>query len=178
MNAQQHSAPWWYRVAARIVPSRCREIPEAANPTWPDGSPRIVLRQVALLSRRCYLQQFGCSEDPQFMHSHPARRMLVLGLWGRYTEHRIAGEPIERRAPYFYTMDASHVHHVQNPGPGHTSIFLMLGLRHDHPVGDKRYYGAPAQWDPRQVAANGRPFRPITRFQSWHAHIQQLVERI
>lgn len=190
---RQQPPPWWYLLLAWLFPKRCREIPEADNPTWCEhrdpvvsgptmhgtcrqcgAPPRIVLRQFAIIKRRFYLQQFACSEDPRFMHSHPARRMFVFGLWGGYTEHRIAGKPIERRAPYLYTMDGGHVHHVQNPGPGHTSLFLMLGLQHDDPIGDKRYYGAPLQVDDDFDGHD----RPSTLWKPWKLHIRRKVARI
>lgn len=209
----QHPRPWWYSLALRVCPSRCREIPEADNPTWcehrdpfqpgdaiepinADGpverpewaervglgwckvcgaAPRILLRQVALWRRRWYLQQFACSEDPRFMHSHPAKFMCVIGLWGGYTERRIAGAPIERRAPYVYTMDAGHVHHVQRPGPGHTSLFCMFGVRHDVEGEDKTYYGTPV--DESDATALGLGF-PATITRPWKTHIRCKVARI
>lgn len=168
---RQHPAPWWFRLAQRFFPDRCREIPEPDSPTWPDGSPRILLRQVSIWKRRWYLQQFACSEDPRFMHSHPAKFMVVLGLWGGYTEQRIAGAPKVRTAPYFFTMDAGHVHHVQKPGPGHTSLFLMFGIQHDDPVGDKKYFGAPVIDDQGDEG-------PATRTRTWQRHIKKKVARI
>lgn len=186
----QHDAPWWYRLLARLFPTRCREIPEADNPTWCrhraplelgecsicGAPPRIVLRQFAILKRRFYLQQFACSEDPRFMHSHPARYSIVLGLWGRYTERRIAGRAYERVAPYLYTLDGSHVHHVQHPGPGHTSLFLLLGLQHESATEGKRYYGIP-QPALHAPDADG-PELPETVYREWRDHIVRKVERI
>lgn len=78
----EHPAPWWYRLAARYFPDRCREIPEARNPE------RVVLRQVALVKRYVYLQQFASPEDPRFMHSHQWHRTFAFGLWGSYREAR------------------------------------------------------------------------------------------
>lgn len=194
----QASQPWWYRLLAKLWPSRCREIPEADNPTWCEhktpitdhsqgsghigycetcGAPaRIVLRQFALIKRRCYLQQFACAEDPRYMHSHPAKYMIALGLWGSYVEHRIAGAPIERRAPYVYSMDAGHVHHVQDVSAGHTSIFLMLGLQHDDPIGDKVYLGAPVR--AAEPPGGGDTPPPTTLTRSWKQHIRRKVARI
>lgn len=116
---REHPAPWWYRLLARLFPGRVREIPEAVNPD------RIVLRQFAIIKRYVYLQQFASSEDPRWMHSHQWRRTIAIGLWGRYTERR---HNVYRtvRAPYLYTMGADVVHHVQDPSPGHTSIFVGL----------------------------------------------------
>ena len=162
----QHPAPWWYRLAVRLVPSRCREIPEARSPD------RIVLRQVAIAKHHWYLQQFASAEDPRYMHSHPFRGMIAIGLWGRYTEHRIAGASIERRAPYLYTMDGSHVHHVQEVSPGHTSLFLGFGRAADDSPGDKRYYGVPG---PTSWTGS---LSPITVFRSWQQHIVEKVKRI
>ena len=166
----QHPAPWWYRLLARLWPSRCREIPEANNPTWPDGSPRIVLRQFALVKRYVYLQQFACPEDSRFMHSHPYAFMLAIGLWGSYTERRIAGATKKRRAPYLYIMDGGHVHHVQAPGAGHTSIFLGLFRAADGSQGDKHYYGTPTP---------GGLGQPATTYRAlWSEHIREFVKRI
>lgn len=127
-----HPAPWWYRLAAKIWPGRCREIPEAVNPD------RIVLRQVAIVKRYCYLQQFASSEDKNWMHSHQWYWTIALGLWGSYTEWRMAGRARHHKAPYFYMMDERVVHQVLNPGPGHTSIFIGLwrndDLKHYYPV--------------------------------------------
>jgi hypothetical protein len=144
-----HPAPWWYRLATRLIPDRCREIPEAVNPS------RIVLRQVAIWKRHAYLQQFAISEDPRYMHSHQWRRMFAIGLWGGYREMRIAGRPRYRAAPYFYTMDDSVVHQAQVPSPGHTSLFVGLGRDDDL----KYYYDA------------------LTRTH-WAEHIRKKVKRI
>lgn len=198
----QHPRPWWYRLALRLWPSRCREIPEADNPTWCEhrrpitlddcgaggceredigtcfecgAPPRILLRQVALRKRRWYLQQFACSEDPRFMHSHPAKLMIVIGLWGGYTERRIAGAPITRTAPYVYTMDRGHVHHVQKPGAGHTSLFLMFGVQHDAEIGDKQYFGTPRDESTLVDVLVGSP---LTVTRHWKAHIRRKVARI
>lgn len=164
----QHPKPWWYRLAERIAPHRCREIPEAQNPD------RIVLRQVALVYRHVYLQQFASGEDPRFMHSHQWRRMIAIGLWGKYSEARISGPDRVRRAPYFYTMDASVVHHVQEPGPGHTSIFIGLGRDDDL----KFYYGAPDLANPEGYMVPSMGQKPATYRTPWHQHIQKMVKRI
>lgn len=171
----QHAAPWWYRLLAHVWPSRCREIPEAANPTWPDGSPRIVLRQFAIVKRYVYLQQFACAEDPRFMHSHPYTFNVAIGLWGSYVERRIAGASRCRRAPYVYTLDAGHVHHVQAPTAGHTSIFIGLGRAVDGSPGDKRYFGTPTDVT---TEAHEHGAQSITRSKLWTLHIQKKVKRI
>jgi hypothetical protein len=179
-TAEQHAAPWWYRLLARLFPTRCREIPEANNPKWPDGSPRIVLRQFAIWKRRWYLQQFACREDPRFMHSHPFAFMIAIGLWGRYVEHRIAGPARERKAPYLYTLDSGHVHHVQSVTAGHTSLFLGFGPGHDGGIRDKRYYGAPTECVPTLEVA-GRVVQgeaPRTATRPWREHIKEQVARI
>jgi hypothetical protein len=106
------------------------------------------------------------------MHSHPYRHIFALGLWGSYKEHRIAGAPFTRRAPYFYTMDSGHVHHVQDVTPGHTSVFVGLARAKDSTPGDKRYYGVPRE----SFLLN--PPAPLTRFTTWQAHIKQKVARI
>lgn len=144
----EHPAPWWYRVAERYFPERCREIPEARNPE------RIVLRQFAVIKRYLYLQQFASSEDCRYMHSHQWHRTFALGLWGSYTEQR---HNLRRRvkAPYFYTMGKDVIHHVIWPSPGHTSLFL--GLWRDD---NMKYYFKVGQGIP------------------WKAHIKVQVKRI
>lgn len=149
----EHPKPWWYKLAERLVPDRCREIPEAQNPN------RIVLRQVALVKRYAYLQQFASGEDTRFMHSHQWRRMIAIGLWGGYLECRLKGWGKRRSAPYFYTFDDSLVHHVQEPTPGHTSIFI--GLWRDDNM--KFYYDFHSTQD-RKVL--------------WSDHIKKMVKRI
>ena len=146
---KHHPAPWWYRLAERWFPDRCREIPEAQNPD------RIVLRQVALVLRHVYLQQFASSEDPRWMHSHQWRWTIAIGLWGFYSEFRMAGEMRIRIAPYFYVMDETVVHQVQKPSPGHTSIFI--GLWRDDNL--KQYF-------------------PADTAVSWEDHIKVKVKRI
>jgi hypothetical protein len=145
---REHPAPWWFHLLSRWFPDRCREIPEAVNPD------RIVLRQFAIVKRYCYLQQFASSEDARFMHSHQWRRVFALGLWGSYTEQR---HNIKRLvvAPYFYTMGRDVVHHVQDPSPGHTSIFFGV-FRDD---------------DLKQYFETGRGI-------PWEQHIQKMVKRI
>ncbi len=199
--------PWWYSLALRIAPGRCREIPEAQNPD------RIILRQVALVKNRrelqllaltkilfasgwrerfwrsvlwlasfanVYLQQFASDEDPRFMHCHPYKFMIAIGLWGGYTEHRIAGAPKRRRAPYLYTMDGGHVHHAQAVTKGHTSIFAGFGRAIDGTIGDKHYYGVPVDANPKRrfVPSASMGQKPETRRTLWSDHIKVFVERI
>jgi len=147
--AKEHPAPWWYRLAECWFPDRCREIPEAVNPD------RIVLRQFALVKRYAYLQQFASSEDSSWMHSHQWLRTIAIGLWGSYTERRIAGWARRVCAPYLYTMDAGVVHHVLHPSLGHTSIFIGLWRNDDL----KKYY----------FSDQGVP---------WEEHIKVKVKRI
>lgn len=165
LEPAQHPAPWWYRFLVWLWPSRCREIPEAVNPG------RVVLRQFAIVKGRWYLQQFASAEDPRFMHSHPFRFMFAIGLWGSYIERRIAGAPRRRRAPYLYTLDGGHVHHVQAPSRGHTSLFLGFGRAADGSEGDKRYFGTPVDG-----ASDG--LGPETRAALWYDHIREQVKRI
>lgn len=121
----EHPAPWWYRLAARWFPHRCREVPEAQDPD------RIVLRQFAIVRRYVYLQQFAGSEDAGWMHSHQWWRTFAFGLWGSYTERRLGGDFGRRvRAPYAYSMGRDVVHQIRAPSPGHTSIFIGV-LRDD-----------------------------------------------
>jgi hypothetical protein len=148
-EVNEHPKPFWYRLAERICPGRCREIPEAVNPD------RIVLRQVALWKRFAYLQQFSSGEDFNFFHSHQWSRTIAIGLWGQYVEERIAGPLRLRRAPYLYTMGADVVHRVDCPSPGHTSVFI--GFFRDDDL--KHYY-------PRE----GRRL--------WSEHIKVMVRRI
>lgn len=119
-----HDAPWWYRLAARVLPSRCREVPEARNPE------RTLLRQAALVLRWAYLQGFASGEDPEWYHGH-GRWLLVVGLWGGYTEHRPGQPPQRRRAPYAFVMAPGELHAVDTPTRGHTSlaVFLSKGQR-------------------------------------------------
>lgn len=120
----QHPAPWWFRLLNRFFPDRCREIPEATDPS------RVVLRQFAIWKRYIYLQQFAGSENIEWYHSHQWRRTFAIGLWGSYTESRLN---ITRRiqAPYFYTMGPDVIHQVTVPSPGHTSIFIGLWRNDD-----------------------------------------------
>lgn len=143
-----HPAPWWYRLAERLAPDRCREIPEATDPT------RVVLRQVALIKRYLYVQQFASGENPEWMHSHQWLRTFALGLWGGYRERR---HNISRwvSAPYAYTMGVDVIHQVIDPTPGHTSLFLGL-FRND----DLKQYFRTHQGTP------------------WEDHIQVKVKRI
>jgi hypothetical protein len=140
----EHPPVWWFKVAQRLFPDRCREIPEAVNPA------RIVLRQFALVKRSVYLQQFAGPEDPRWMHSHQWKRTIAIGLWGWYLEVRQHPNgwylPQWRRAPYLYTMDEKVVHRVDVPSKGHTSIFI--GLWRDDDL--KNYHstetGAKVPW--------------------------------
>lgn len=170
--AVEHPAPWWFRLANRYFPARCREIPEAQNPD------RIVLRQVALFKRYVYLQQFAGPEDSRYMHSHQWHRTIAIGLWGGYTEQRIAGPARRRTAPYFYTMDSSVVHHVQSVTPGHTSIFI--GLWRDDDL--KHYYGAPAltegHYSVDVFTGEFTALMPQTFRTLWSNHIKKMVARI
>jgi hypothetical protein len=145
---KEHPAPWWYNILNWLFPDRCREIPEAVNPD------RFVLRQFAIVKRYVYLQQFASSEDAQWMHSHQWRRTFAIGLWGSYTEVR-HGIRRRVRAPYFYTMGPDVVHRVEDPSPGHTSIFV--GLFRDDSL--KRYFPSDG----------GMP---------WEEHIKVKVKRI
>lgn len=139
-RVEVYSAPWWFRLAMRWFPDRCREVPEAVNPD------RIVMRQFALIRRHLYLQNFSSSEDARFMHSHQWRWTVALGLWGGYIERRLGGNWRKcRRAPYFYVMGHDVIHHVTNPSPGHTSLFLGIGPIHGVP---KEYFrtGSGVAW--------------------------------
>ncbi len=156
-----HPQPWWYRLAARVAPGRCREIPEATDPT----GQQIVLRQVALVHRYVYLQQFSSSENPNWMHSHQWAYTFAIGLWGAYTEHRPGARARTRRAPYAYGMDSEVVHHVQNPSPGHTSIFVGF-FRDD----DLKYYHEVVHLAGLRVRTG------VSRL--WSDHIKVMVKRI
>jgi hypothetical protein len=158
----QHPKTWWFKLAERWFPDRCREVPEAVNPN------RIVMRQFALFGRHLYLQQFCSDEDPRFLHCHQWHRTVALGLWGAYTEHRMAGPEKRRRAPYCYTMGPDVIHHVQKVTPGHTSLFLGLWRNDDL----KHYYGAP------QTLADKSAMEPGTFRRTWDSHIKKMVKRI
>jgi hypothetical protein len=150
VTRRAHAATWWYVLAERWFPERCREIPE---PQTPD---RIMLRQVALVYRYAYLQQFASSEHTDWMHSHQWKYTFSLGLWGNYIERRLAGPLLLRHAPYAYWMDASVIHQVLCPSAGHTSLFV--GLFRDDDL--KHYY----------------PSKPYKRL--WSDHIKVMVKRI
>lgn len=143
MEHVQHPPTWWFRLLAWLWPSRCREIPHPRQPTWPDGSPRILLRQFSIRLGHWYLQQFACNEDEK-LHSHPYRFMIALGLWGGYLEERAAGRPRRKSAPYFYTMDDTVTHHVRDVRPGHTALFLGFGRAPDGDDADKHYFARPS----------------------------------
>lgn len=168
-SALEYPRTWWYRLALRLMPSRCREIPEPQDPT------RIIMRQVAIVKRFAYLQQFCGGEDARYYHSHPWRRTFAIGLWGAYTERRLAGPPRRRLAPYCYVMDASVVHNVSDVSPGHTSIFVGIGR--DESL--KAYYGAP-----HRVAHDADDIEPTTIVKpalgpnDEPGHIKKLVARI
>ena len=127
----EHPAPWWYRLASRVVPGRCREIPEALHPN------RILLRQVAIIRRHVYLQSFASSEDAGWMHSHEFRRAIAIGLWGSYIESTPGDEGVVK-APYVKCMGPGMMHRVSHPSPGHTS--LLIGTRR---VSSRTYYRTP-----------------------------------
>ena len=145
----QHPAPWWFRLLRWAFPNRCREVPEAQNPG------RILLRQFAIIKYHCYLQQFASGEDPEWMHSHQFKRVVAIGLWGAYTEWRMAGPPRKRSAPYLYSMGCDVVHHVMDPSKGHTSIFFGWGRDEDL----KEYF-------------------PTGQGVLWSDHIKVMVKRI
>lgn len=151
MSTKQWPAPWWYRLAVRFIPDRCREIPEATDPDT------ILLRQVAIWKQHAYLQQFASGENPDWMHSHPWRFMIAIGLWGSYIETRMAGPTRMRRAPYLFFLDNRSVHHVTDPARSHTSIFIGLGRKTDN----KHYFEYP----------------PKVKVH-WMAHIQRMVKRL
>jgi hypothetical protein len=121
---EQAPAPWWYRLASRFLPARCREVPEARKPE------RTLLRQAALVLRTVYLQGFASGEDPEWYHGH-GRWLLVVGLWGGYRELRPGQPPCTRRAPYAFLMAPGELHAVDAPTRGHTSlaVFLSRGQR-------------------------------------------------
>lgn len=139
------------------MPDRCREIPEATDVT----GQTILLRQVALVKRYLYLQQFANSEAHNWMHSHQWLRTVALGLWGSYTERR-HGITRRIRAPYLYTMGADVIHQVVYPSTGHTSLFLGLWRRDDL----KHYF-----W-----VKDGAP--PTLVGQHWEEHVKVQVKRI
>ena len=152
-----HPRPWWFRLALLLAPDRCREIPEATDPT----GKTILLRQVALVKRYLYLQQFASSENPNWMHSHQWRRTVALGLWGSYTERR-HGVSRRKWAPYLYTMGPDVVHQVVDPSRGHTSLFLGVWRRDEL----KHYF-----W-----VREGNP--PTLIGQPWDEHVKVMVARI
>ena len=150
-----HPAPWWFRLAQRWFPNRCREIPEPTDPN------RTLIRQFALWKRHVYLESFSSSENQLWMHSHQWRWTIAIGLWGSYIERRLAGRWLKfRDAPYCYVMGHDVVHNVDQPTAGHTS--LLIGLWRD----DSMKYYFP-------TAANALDER-----RPWSAHIQRFVTRL
>lgn len=150
---KHHPKPLWFKFLERVIPSRCREVPEATDPD------RILLRQFAIIKGRAYLQQFASGENPLHYHSHPWRRgTLAIGLRGSVTDHGLVGYWRHRvvKAPYFRYMGPNTVHNTTDPSPAHMSIFLGLGKKTD----DKGYWGEPAE--------------PT----HWTDHIQKLVRRL
>jgi len=147
----QSKQPWWYRLALRSAPERCREIPEAQNPD------RTLLRQVALISRRVYLQQFVSGEDDRYFHRH-AGPVLAIGLRGTYVDSSLlpeGGMLIKRvRAPYVRYMNSSHAHRVTHP-QRQCSIFVLLRRKQERTYTDGR-----------------------GRFWPWQEHVKKQVERI
>lgn len=132
-----HPPTWWFRLAQRMVPTRCREIPEVIS-SQPGNREVVLLRQVAIVKERLYLQQFASGEHSAYFHSHPwIGGTVALGLWGQVTDRLLApARPAKRvRAPYLRVMGPGHVHQTQDPSPGHTSLFLGLGHKTD-----RKYY--------------------------------------
>jgi hypothetical protein len=140
-----HPAPWWYRLAALVVPGRCRVVPESLRPS------QVLLRQVALVSRRVYLQGFASGEHIDWAHSHGAW-VLVLGLYGACSEWR-PGRTKARSAPYCYLMAPGEFHQVVAPTPGHTSIAI--------------YFAEPARF-----------YAPVAAIKHWTEHVRKRVRRV
>lgn len=131
-----HKPCWWWRVAKRLFPSRCREIPRADRPDV------VLIRQVELIKDRAYLQQFAAAEEVGEYHSHPwAGGTLAIGLAGWLQEEEPFAPESMRYwlAPYFRVMSAGHIHRTAQVGRGHTSIFIGLGKKTD----EKFYYDLP-----------------------------------
>lgn len=133
----------WFDIAKKLLPSRCREVPLATDPS------RILLRQCALWKKRVYLQQFMCSEEQGWFHSHPWRRgTIAIGLRGELYETRLGG-PVQGfrwKAPYFRIMGPNFYHRSFLPR-NHLSIFIGLGEKTD----DKFYVPVKARvrWSDR-----------------------------
>lgn len=154
---QHYPAPWWYRLANVVFPSRCREIPESTDPD------RILLRQFAIIRRYVYLQQFASSEAEDWFHAHNWFIIVAIGLWGGYKEEIMPPghtpiEKFERRAPYLTFMDRTIRHRVSCPSTGHTSLSIGLGPNY----GDRTYFH------------RNDPSTPV----SWQNHVKKLVRRI
>ena len=125
---------WWFKLCEKVIPSRCREIPEATDPN------QILLRQVAIWREHIYLQQFASSENLDFYHTHPwSHGTIAIGLYGKLAEWLPSG-PIYRKiwkAPYFRYMGPQFLHSSAPFGPGHTSVFIGLGKKTN-----RKYYHA------------------------------------
>ena len=148
---KQWPKTWWYRLAERWFPSRCREVPEATD------SNQVLIRQFAIVKKYIYLQQFASSENAKWMHSHPwSWGTVAIGLWGSVDDKHLGNDlrTKRKRAPYFNYYGPTLVHQSTNPSSGHTSIFIGLGRKTD----DKNYF-------------------PAIR-KHWLRHIQKLVARI
>lgn len=131
-NPTVYPKTWWYSLAEKLVPDRCREVPHARD------SGRVLIRQVALVKRRAYLQQFASSEfdasEGLYYHTHPWRLgTIAIGLYGELEEIRPRGVSGFRRwvAPYVRYMGPNFMHMSAPVKPGHTSLFIGLGLKTD-----------------------------------------------
>lgn len=147
-----HPELWWFKLAKRLLPDRCREVPEATDPG------RVLLRQLAIVKEHCYLQQFASGENCDYHHSHPwSLGTIAIGVSGAVGEERLAGPNRIRRyyAPYFRYMPPEFIHNTFAPSAGHTSIFIGLGRKTD----DKHYFS-------------------IASKKHWRDHIKKLVKRI
>lgn len=147
-------ALWWYILLAKWFPNRVREIPEARDPE------QILIRQFAIIKERAYLQQFACSENHNWHHSHPWKwGTIAIGLSGSVTDHKYGMKHLEKRykAPYIRYMGPAHIHRTSDPSPNHTSIFLGLG-----PKTDEKYYYQ----------------NPPSNQRHWTKHIKKVVKRI
>ena|ERR1700761_5715461 len=161
----QQPKPRWFALLERLFPDRCREVPE------PQDSSRIIMRQFAIVRTVAYLQQFCGSEDPRFLHSHQFRRSFAIGLRGAYYEFRLAGPPRLRKAPYFYTMDASVIHQVRYPTADHLSVFVGIGRDDDL----KRYFGTPTETGSEEYSLFAM-WAPLTLYRKAERHIRTYHE--
>jgi len=112
----------FYDIAAKLFPSRCREIPAI------DGG--ILLRQIKL-TEKVFLQNFAKPEPEGIFHLHRWERMRSFVLTGSFIEQRLRADRSKRlirhRFLSTYSMTRDVVHRVAYWSPRCWTIFIMMG---------------------------------------------------